>query len=386
MWWWERSAGSRPDHDALASDLARQHGIIALSSNYALYGDMSNRIMTVLRDFSPDVEVYSIDESFLNLAGLSGLWASPTHMGQAIRQRVRQWVGVPVCVGIAPTKTLAKLANHIAKKRVMFDSVCDLTALVPAERDALFAGIAVEEVWGVGRRIAGHLQEAGVDTVLQLRDASPAWLRAQFGVVMERTVNELRGVSCLELEQVAPAKKQIIASRSFGTPVLTIDGLRESVATHVSRAAEKFRRQDSVCEALQVFVQTNRFRASDPQYGNAITIALPNPSSDTRFLARAARFGLQQIYRPGYLYKKAGVILQGIGSATSLQQSLLPTFGTGTRSAAVMQTLDAINEKFGRGTLALAAIGTAQHWKMRRERKTPDYTTRWSDVSLAHAD
>jgi DNA polymerase V len=367
-------------------DLAKQHGIIALSSNYTLYGDMSNRIMTVLRDFSPDVEVYSIDESFLGLDGLNGLWESPVAMGQSIRQRVRQWVGVPVCVGIGHSKTLAKLANHIAKKRPAFDSVCDLTSMTPQGRDGIFSTIEVGEVWGIGRRLSEQLQASGIDTVARLRDASPAWLRSRFGVVVERTVNELNGISCLALEEVAPAKKQLIASRSFGQPVLTIDELGESVATYMTRAAEKLRHQGSVCEAIQVFVQTNRFKASDRQYSNAVVVPLPNASCDTRLLIRAALFGLEQIYLPGYYYKKAGVILQGISSASVQQQSLFTTFGDGEKSEAMMRTLDGLNQRFGKGAVSLAAAGIRNDWAMKRERKTPNYTTCWSEIPVARAN
>lgn len=363
-------------------ELARQHNIVALSSNYTLYGDMSDRIMTILRGFSPEIEVYSIDECFLSLQGLDKQWASPIEMGQAIRQRVRQWTGLPVCVGIASTKTLAKLANHIAKKRSEFCGVCDLAAMAPGERGALFDSIEVGEVWGVGRRIDAHLQQAGIDTVRQLRDASPAWLRAQFGVVMERTVHELRGLSCLAIEEVAPPKKQIVSSRSFGQMVTMLGQLEEAVATYMSRAAEKLRRQQSVCEAIQVFVQTNQFRPTDPQYSNAVTVPLANPSCDTRLLVRAALYGLKQIYLPGYQYKKAGVILGGLTDKGIEQQSLFRTFGSGAPSDNVMQVFDALNRRFGANTVSIAAAGIHQEWGMRREAKTPNYTTRWDELPL----
>ena len=366
-------------------DMAKEHGIIALSSNYTLYGDMSNRIMTVLSDYSPDIEVYSIDESFLSLNGLGGLWPSPTDMGQSIRQRVRQWVGVPVCVGIGPSKTMAKLANHIAKKRSTFNSVCDLSSMSSEEINAILSTIEVGEVWGVGRRIAEHLNAASIDTVAKLRNASSSWLRSEFGVVMERTGNELNGLSCLALEEVAPAKKQIISSRSFGQPVITFDELGESVASYMTRAAEKLRHQQSVCEAIQVFVQTNRFKETDRQYSNSILVPLPNPSCDTRLLVRAAMYGLEHIFRPGYYYKKAGVILQGISSASVQQQSLFTTFGDGAQSDVIMQTLDGLNARFGRGTVSLAAAGIRNDWQMKREKKTPNYTTQWDEIPVAQA-
>lgn len=231
-------------------DLAKEHGFVALSSNYTLYGDMSNRVMTLLREYSPDVEVYSIDEAFLKLNGLHGIWPTPPALGQAIRTRIKRDIGLPVCMGVAPTKTLAKLSNHIAKKRAEFDSVCDLTALSPKEQSSLFQSIDVSEVRGVGRRIRHQLAAIQIDSVEDLRRMSEKSARSHFGVVMERTVNELNGISCLALEEVTPHKKQIMASRSFGELVLTIDDIAEAVSTYATRAAEKLRRQHSVCRAV----------------------------------------------------------------------------------------------------------------------------------------
>jgi Nucleotidyltransferase/DNA polymerase involved in DNA repair len=196
-------------------NLARQHGILAFSSNYTLYGDMSNRVATILRDFSPDIEVYSIDESFLRIETVTHLYGGAVAMGQQMRERIRQWTGLPVCVGIAPTKTLAKFANHLAKKNAVFEGVCDLHAMTRLERLEWMYGVEVGEVWGVGRRIAKRLEAMHIGTVLDLRNASPKEIRAQFGVVMERTCNELRGISCLELDDVAPSKQQIMSSRSL---------------------------------------------------------------------------------------------------------------------------------------------------------------------------
>jgi DNA polymerase V len=221
------------------AELAQKHNIVALSSNYTLYGDMSQRVMSILRDYSPNAEPYSIDESFLSLNGLGGIWPSASAMGQSIRHRVRKWTGLPVCVGIGPSKTLAKLANHIAKKQPQFNGVCDLASMPSAKVDSLLANIGVVEVWGVGRRIGLQLHAAGITTVQQLRAASPSWLRSKFGVVMERTGNELRGISCLALEEVAAPRKQIISSRSFGQMVHTLPELSESVASYMSIAAEK---------------------------------------------------------------------------------------------------------------------------------------------------
>lgn len=365
-------------------DLARQHGIIALSSNYTLYGDMSQRVMTILRDYSPHVEVYSIDESFLSLDGMNALWPSYAALGQAIRTRVRQWTGLPVCVGIAPTKTLAKLANHVAKKRPECNGVCDLSAMTEDDISRLLAGIEVGEVWGVGRRIAALLQDMGVATVQQLRASDPKWIRAHFGVVMERTANELRGISCLGLEEVAPAKQQIMSSRSFGEMVTTLDALSEAVSTYMTRAAEKLRRQSSVCSAVYVFVQTNRFREQDPQYNRGLVVPLIHPSSDTRPLVSAALFGLKRIYRAGFQYKKAGVMLMELSKAAQPQGSLFDVDPVRqARSAALMRVLDDLNQEYGQDKVSLGAAGMQQRWAMRAESRSPRYTTRWNDLPLA---
>ena len=365
--------------------LARQHNIVALSSNYALYAEMSSRVVSILRGYSPEVEVYSIDESFLDLGGLKKLWPSFTALGQSIRQRMRQWIGLPVCVGIGPSKTLAKLANHIAKRNPYFNGVCDLASMDEAQRTDLMAAIEVGEVWGVGGRINTYLQAAGIRTVKDLRDTPRAWLRSRFGVVMERTGNELRGISCLALEEVAPPKKEIVSSRSFGQLVHALPDLSEAVANHASSAAEKLRAQGSVCNAIQVFIQTNRFREQDPQYGGSIVIPLPNASADTRLLVRAALFGLKKIYRPGYAYKKAGVMLMGIGEAQVAQGSLLPEHGADARSKRLMQAIDALNARYGRNTVSVFSVSSPQPWAMRREAMSPCYTTRWSDLPVAHA-
>lgn len=366
-------------------DLAKQHGIVALSSNYTLYGDMSDRVMTILRDFSPHVEVYSIDECFLGLQGLGKLWPTATDMGQSIRGRIQRWTSLPVCVGLGATKTLAKLANHIAKKQPGFNGVCDLSSMPSTQLENLLSTIEVGEVWGVGRQISLHLNKAGIKTVLALRDTPTAWLRAKFGVVMARLGYELRGISCLSLEEVSAPRKQIISSRSFGQRIHSLTELSESVASYTSSAAEKLRRQHSLCNAIQVFIQTNPFREQDKQYSNSITIPLPNASSDTRLLIRAALFGLKHIYRKGYAYKKAGVILTGIDPLTLYQTSLLTQQGADERSARLMNILDQLNNKYGRNTVSVFSIGSKKSWSMRREIMSPCYTTSWQDVPIAYA-
>jgi DNA polymerase V len=363
--------------------LAKEHGILALSSNYTLYGDMSNRATAVLRDFSPDIEVYSVDESFLRVESVAHLYGGVTAMGQQIRQRVKQWTGLPVCVGCGPTKTLAKIANHLAKKNPEFEGVCDLHAIPRPERLQWMSQLEVGEVWGVGKRIAKRLNAMGVETVLDLRNISIKEIRAQFGVVMERTCNELRGISCLELEEVAPSKQQIMSSRSFGSPVTTLAELREAVASYVSRAAEKLRAQGSVSAAIHVFIQTNRFKESDLQYSEGLLVPLPDPTDDTRLLASAATLGLNLIFKPGYQYKKAGIMLTLISDKAKRQQTLFDDPLQRAQSAKLMAAMDAINAEFGRDTVRAGATGIEKRWAMRSENRSPRFTTRWDELPIA---
>jgi DNA polymerase V len=361
-------------------DLARRHRISAFSSNYALYGDMSNRVATILRDFAPDIEVYSVDESFLRVEAVAHLYGGAPAMGRQMRERIKQWTGLPVCVGCGPTKTLAKLANHLAKKHAVFNGVCDLNSLSRPERLQWMHKVEVGEVWGVGRRLVHRLQANNIHTVLDLRNASPKHLQAQFGVLMARTCSELRGISCLELEDIAPPRRQILSSRSFGVPVESVAELSEAVSTYVARAAEKLRRQASVAAAIHVFVQTNRFNDDEPQYDAGRLVPLPEPSDDTLVLTHYALLGLKAIFRPGYRYKKAGIMLSLLSDKTTRQVSLFDDPEARVRSARRMAALDAINRQFGRDTLRSGASGTTRPWGMRSENRSPCYTTRWDEL------
>ena len=361
-------------------DLARRHGISAFSSNYALYGDMSNRVATILRDFAPDIEVYSVDESFLRIEAVAHLYGGAPAMGRQMRERIRQWTGLPVCVGCGPTKTLAKLANYLAKKHAVFNGVCDLNSLSRPERLQWMHKIEVGEVWGVGRRLVNRLQAMDIRTVLELRNASPQHLRTQFGVVMERTCSELRGISCLELEDIVPPKQQIMSSRSFGVPVESVAELSEAVATYIAIATEKLRLQASVAAALHVFVQTNRFKDNEPQYSAGRLVPLPEPSDDTLVLTHYALLGLKAIFRPGYRYKKAGIMLSLLSDKAARQESLFDDPEARVRSARRMAALDAINRQFGRDTLRSGASGTTRPWGTRSKNRSPCYTTRWDEL------
>lgn len=361
--------------------LAKQHGIVALSSNYTLYGDMSRRVVDVLHQFSPDMEVYSIDESFLRVETVAQLHGGATAMGQAMRQRIWQWVGLPVCVGFGSTKTLAKLANHIAKKTPAFGGVCDLDSLSEAQRLHWMGQLDVADVWGVGRRTAAHLAAMGVRTVLDLYQHPPKALRHIGGVVMERTASELHGISCLALEALADPKQQIIVSRSFGSTVQHYPDLAEAVAWHIDRAAHKLRQQASVAGAVQVFIQTNRFSSQTPAHNPATIVPLVTLSDDTRTLTAAALAGLQRIYKTGHGYKKCGVMLLQISPRATCQTALFEDAGQSEKSARTMAVMDAVNRTWGCGTLrTAAAAGASTRWAMRSEHKSPRYTTCWDEL------
>jgi DNA polymerase V len=362
----------------LLKPLVEQHGIVGLSSNYTLYGDMSRRVMMILGDMAPRQEVYSIDECFLDFAAIG----DRTRHGQEIRSRILKWVGLPVCVGFGSTKTLAKLANHCAKKSLAGEAgVCDLTDLAPQYLDRLFQTIDVREVWGVGPKLAVQLGAMGIRTVAGLRDANAGVLRDRFGVVMERTIRELRGESCLPLEVMTPPKLQIMASRSFGAEVTSFEELRESVLSYASRAAEKLRAQSSLTSAVMVFVKTNPFKDVS-QYARQIVVPLPHPTDDTLLIGRAVIAGLKVIYRDGYRYKKSGVMLMQLMPRADRQATLFEDVDAIARRARLNEAVDRINARFGRRTVALAGAGLAKRWAMRSENRTPAYTTRWDELPL----
>jgi DNA polymerase V len=363
--------------------LAKKHGIKAYSSNYTLYGDMSSRVVQVLRSFTPNLEVYSIDESFLQIETVLKQYANTIELGQSIKQQVKDTTGLPVCVGIGASKTLAKLANHLAKKHQQFSGVCDVNAMPKPELYQWMTETEVGEVWGVGRQIAKRLKAQGIQSVFDLLQASPQAMRQQFGVVMERLCYELRGTSCLQLEEVAPAKQQIIASRSFGKLVTSQVELAESVAMHAARAAEKLRTQNSTTGALTVFIQTNPFKQNEPQHHQSVTIPLADPTDNTLTLTNAALAGLKQIYQPNFRYKKAGVILNLIGDKPTVQQSLFEDVESKGKSAHLMKAMDEINNRFGNAAIKSAAMGTKQAWQMRSGNRSPNYTTQWDELPVA---
>jgi len=343
--------------------------------------------MTLAHTLGHRQEVYSIDECFLDLTGVP----NATAQAQAKVAQIQQWLDIPTCIGIGPTKTLAKLANHIAKSAdrkpgsypPQLGRVCNLAEMTPRQREWLLQRTDVSEVWGVGSRISKRLEAMGIHTVLDLRNASPKEIRTHFGVVLERTCNELRGISCLELEDIAAPKKQIMSSRSFGTPVQSIYELRESIASHLASGAEKLRKQHSVCAAVYVFIQTNRFN-NDKQYSAGITVPLSDATDDTSTMTRAALVGLDAIYRSGYKYKKAGAMLTLISDKQTRQMTIFDDQVSTQRSAQLMRAVDSINRDYGRGTIRSAVSGVAQRWAMRSENRSPRYTTRWDELPFVH--
>ncbi|MDT8311536.1 MAG: Y-family DNA polymerase [Methylophaga sp.] len=359
------------------ADIARQHNIVTLSSNYALYGDMSNRVMRIVSQFCPDQEVYSIDECFLDLTGFQHL--DLTAYGQQMRDTIRQWTGLPISVGIGATKTLAKLANHCAKKRSEFQGVCDLSGIAETTMDEIFAQLPNTEIWGIGKRLGERLSKNNkLHSVLDIKRANPQRLRRQYSVVMEKTIRELNGIACIELEQMPTTKKQIISSRSFGIPVTDQQSLAESITLYISLAALKLRFQQSVCTTIHVYIRTSPFYQDEDFYRGQQTAALRVPSNDSRQLLKVALAILDKIYKPGFKYAKAGIVLGEISPSDQQQLSLFSQ-QPDVRNNLLMQTLDAINQQFGRDTLKIAREGFQRTWKMKQGQKSFSYTTNWRD-------
>jgi DNA polymerase V len=361
--------------------LVKSAGIVTLSSNYALYGDLSNRIMSILSGFSPHQEIYSIDECFLDFTGIP----DRLRLAREIKETIKQCAGVPVCVGIGPSKTLAKLANYTAKTVSDCVGVFDFSALTESERDRIFSTLKAGEVWGIGRKLAQKFEQIGINTVLQLKDSSPELMRKQFSVVIERTVRELRGQSCLDMAEIASARKQIVSSRSFGKNVFELADLEQAVASYMAKAALKLRADRSLAGALEVYIRTNRFAEGSEQYSQTATVTLSHPTDDTMVLMKAASNALRQIYRSGYAYQKAGVSLLDLSNADERQLSLFQSEAVNTRSEKLMKLMDATNSAMGRGTLYIAAEGQNHSWQIKCNFKSPEYTTSWKGLAVARA-
>jgi DNA polymerase V len=363
-------------------EVIRKHGVHVFSSNYTLYGDMSARVMSILRDEVPSIEVYSIDEAFLQLPA-----NFTEEQARALRSKVLQWTGIPVCIGIGSTKLLAKLANRHAKKnKTLTGGVFDLGNYW--DPDGIMAATPTDGLWGVGKNLALRLKGMSVTTALEFKQADPAAVRKSMGVIGERMLRELNGIPCLDLEEMPPDRKGVMASRSFGSPVEALEELEEALANHVARASEKIRRFGLLATRMEVFLRTNRFRKEDPQYCPGIDITLNRPTDSTSELMTAARDLLQRIYRPGYRYKKTGIQLINLVSEEEYQPEL---FDAPRPRIDVDRIVDEINRRLGdpkNPVITRASQGTGRTgrgWKMRSERHSPHYTTDWRQLPVAKA-
>ncbi|MBS7660543.1 translesion error-prone DNA polymerase V subunit UmuC [Pseudomonas lalucatii] len=354
-------------------DMIEPHGIEVFSSNYALYGNISARVVSVLRELAPRMEVYSIDESFLDLTGFHRPLAA---YGRFIKAEVERLTGMPVGVGISTTKTLTKLANWAAKKRSQSGVV---VATRPEQQVALLKAAPVGEVWGIGRKMQCHLTALNITTAWDLAQQDAKSMRKLFSVVVEKTIRELRGEACYGLDDGPEPKQMIACSRSFSERVTELPALREAVASYASRAAEKLRGQGDLCQLLQVYIRTGVFNPDEPRYSRTASVPLTTPSNDTRDLVHAALAGLASIYQPGYRYQKAGVVLMNLTSPKHIQPDL---FAPAPRPStdALMATMDRINANMGRGTVRLARVPASAGWAMKQQLRSPGYTSRWAEL------
>ena len=381
--------------------LERSAGLVALSANFELYGDMSSRMMTLVARYAPRQEIYSIDECFLDFDGVR---ADLVAIGRDLRSTVLQWTGLPTSVGFGPTKTLAKLANHVAKTAdrkpgshpPSLAQVCHFGQMARSELEGVMRTIDVGSVWGIGRKTSARLNEGGINTVLELVNADVSALRRQFGVVLEKTVLELRGTPCLEVDDAPAPNQQIMCSRSFGAAVNDLATLTEVVSGFASRVAEKLRTQRSVAAAVRVFIATSPFRSQEAQHSPSVTMPLLRPTSDTRLLIAAAVRALEAMYRPGFNYVKAGVMLVELSSQARSQAELdlFPVAGEPSMaerrqtSARLMSAVDVLNQRFGLGAVAVASAvqqGQGARHASRQERRSPRYTTRLAEIVAARA-
>lgn len=351
-----------------------------LSSNYELYGDMSQRVFDTVRHYTADIEPYSIDEAFIHLNGFNNVL---THC-QNLKTIVKRDTGIPVSIGIAPTRTLAKLANHIAKKQPIHQGVYCL----PTNQEAIktiLKQFSIEDIWGVGWRIAQRLKVLDIHTAWDLHQANLKQIRQLFSVVLERTVLELRGINCIELDDLSTPKKNIMTSRSFGHLTSDLFDIQEAIRVHASRGAEKLRKQKSVASAVLVFLKTNRFRPELPQYNPSIVVPLLSTTDDSRLIIHAAQKGLQSIYKKGFLFMKSGVMLLDLKAKDDYCQSdlFIPDISETQKSEQLMKTMDYINQKMGKNTIHLGGIRQTAAWQIKRDMLSQRYTTRWEELPFA---
>ena len=358
-----------------ARNTIQKNKVRVFSSNYSLYGDISQRVMETLSSFSSEIEIYSIDEAFLGLNGFEN-YELNTYC-RHIRNTIKKWVGIPVSIGVGPTKTLSKIANNLAKKKSDYKGVCLLQNKIDIKKALELTKI--EDVWGIGRRLSIFLRKYNIDTAYHFSQMDRGWIRKNMGVVGEKTYLELNGVSCLDLDLVPSDKQSCCVSRSFSQPIEKLFDLEESVSTYGSRVSEKIREEGLVAESMSVFVLTNHFNRREKQYSNSIKLHLPYPTNNSIKIVKRALEGIRKIYRSGYRYKKAGVILYGL-TRHNLTRGLLDY--DRDISDKIMNTIDEVNNRYGSSTLKIASEGIERIWKMKRENVSPCYTTRFDDIAV----
>ena len=354
--------------------LLEHHRVAVFSSNFRLYGDISRRVMDTLRHFSPDIEIYSIDEMFLELSGID---QALNNYGQTMRQTLWKQIRMPVSVGIAPSKTLSKLANHAAKNIPDCEGVCLLDS--PYKWQWLLRRVPVTKVWGIGSRIGRRLADMSIHTAWDLASSNPKTIRRQFNVCVERTIEELNGNPCLEIEDIPPDKKQIYCTRSFGEKPTEITPLLQAVSLYANRAAEKLRKQQHLALTIHVFIHTSPHRPN--YYSNSTVVKLPYPTDDSRVIAASAKQAVRSIYRPGHAYLKAGVGLIELTDRKHHQQDIFQS-PQSPKADELMKTLDGINRRYGRGTAFIAGEGVKKRWSMRQAHCSPHYTTNWNQLPI----
>ncbi|QMW02283.1 Y-family DNA polymerase [Spirosoma foliorum] len=364
-------------------ELVNEKQVVVFSSNYELYGDISARMMSVLTQFAPDVEVYSIDEAFLQLEDYTGVYPTYKGLGQAIRTSIRQWLRLPVGVGVGPTKTLAKVANRLAKIKPECHGVCVLET--QADIDEALWGFPVEELWGVGGRSASKLKREGIRTAYQLRDVNDDWIRGAMTVNGLRLVHELRGLSCKLLEVNQPPRKSICTEPGFGKVIPDLDNILDALTTHLSRVCEKLRKQESLCGAVTVWLRTDPHRRTPgnglpaKQYSTSVTVRLPHPTSSTLEIIRYAESGVKAIFKFGYNYLRVGIMLTDLVPADYRQVGVF-TKGPDERLIRLSQVMDKVNKRYGHDTLRMASQMYNPEWPMKQKYLSPRYTTRWEDI------
>ncbi len=356
-----------------AKNIIKQNNVNVFSSNYSLYGDISQRVMDTLSKFSPEVEIYSIDEAFINLNGFENYELNI--YCRHIRNKIKKWVGIPVSIGVGSTKTLSKVANHLAKKNSEYQGVCILKEWLEIKNGLMKTPI--EDVWGIGRNLSLFLKKYNINNAFDYIETDKGWIKKNMGILGEKTYFELQGISCLEIDLVPSNKKSCCVSRSFSRPIKSMIELEESVASYGSRVAEKIREEGLIAESMSVFILTNHFNKSEKQYSNTIKLQLTYPSNNSIEIVKKAIEGLRIIYKQGYKYKKAGVILYGLHQSSKMRGLLDYNREI---SDSVMNTVDTINTRYGSSTLKIAAEGIKKSWSMKRRKISNCYTTRFDEL------